>query len=43
MSGIALQILSVSVFGKMPTLQAFQRAGRPEKGGGFCNQLPLWN
>jgi hypothetical protein len=38
-----LQILSVSVFEKMPLLQAFQSAGHSEEGGDFCNQLALWN
>jgi hypothetical protein len=38
-----LQILSVSVFEKMPLLQAFQSADHLEEGGDFCNQLSLWN
>jgi hypothetical protein len=36
-----LQILSVSVFDKMPLLQAFLSAGHSEEGGGFYNRLPL--
>jgi hypothetical protein len=38
-----LQILSVSVFEKMPLLQAFQSAEHSSEGGDFCNQLSLWN
>ena len=38
-----LQILSVSVFEKMPLLQAFQSADYSNEGGDFCNQLALWN
>jgi len=37
------QILSVSVFEKMPLLQAFQSTNRSEEGGDFCNQLSPWN
>jgi hypothetical protein len=35
--------LSVSVFEKMPLLQAFQSTDYSEEGGDFCNQLSLWN
>jgi hypothetical protein len=38
-----LQILSVSVFEKMPLLQAFQDGGCKINGGGFCNQLQLFD
>jgi transposase len=38
-----LQILSVSVFEKMPLLQAFQDGECTIKGGDFCNQLQLFN
>ena len=38
-----LQILSVSVFEKMPLLQAFQSADYSSEGGDFRNQLSLWN
>ena len=38
-----LQILSVSVFEKMPLLQAFQSAEHISEGGDFCNQLSLWD
>ena len=38
-----LQILSVSVFEKMPLLQAFQRADYSNKKDDFCNQLSLWD
>jgi len=35
--------LSVSVFEKMPLLQAFQGADHSSEGGDFCNQLSLWD
>jgi hypothetical protein len=38
-----LQILSVSVFEKTPLLQAFQGADHSTEGGGYCNQLSLWD
>jgi hypothetical protein len=38
-----LQILSVSVFEKMPLLQAFQSTDYSNESGDFCNQLSLWN
>lgn len=38
-----LQILSVSVFEKMPILQAFQSTDNSKEGGDFCNQLSLWD
>jgi len=38
-----LQILSVSVFEKMPILQAFQSTDYTSGGGDFCNQLSLWD
>jgi hypothetical protein len=38
-----LQILSVSVFEKMPLLQAFQSTDNSKEGGDFCNQLSLWD
>ena len=38
-----LQILNVSVFEKMPLLQAFQGTGHSGEGGDFCNQLSLWD
>jgi len=38
-----LQILSVSVFEKMPLLQAFQRTDYSNEKGDFCNQLSLWD
>jgi hypothetical protein len=38
-----LQILSVSVFEKMPLLQAFQSTEHSSEGGDFCNQLSLWD
>lgn len=38
-----LQILSVSVFEKMPLLQAFQEMECTIKGGDFCNQLQLFD
>jgi len=38
-----LQILSVSVFEKMPLLQAFQEGECTIKGGDFCNQLQLFD
>lgn len=38
-----LQILSVSVFEKMPLLEAFQSADYSNGGGNFCNQLSLWD
>ncbi len=38
-----LQILSVSVFEKMPLLQAFQRTDHSKEIGDFCNQLSLWD
>ena len=38
-----LQILSVSIFEKMPLLQAFQSTDRLNESGDSCNQLLLWN
>ncbi len=38
-----LQILSVSVFEKMPLLQAFQNGECKITGDDFCNQLQLWD
>ena len=38
-----LQILSVSVFEKMPLLQAFQRTDYTIKKDDFCKQLSLWD
>ena len=38
-----LQILSVSVFEKMPLLQAFQRSDYSNEKDDFCNQLSLWD
>jgi len=38
-----LQILSVSVFEKMPLLQAFQRTDSLTGGSDLCNQLSLWD
>ncbi len=38
-----LQILSVSVFEKMPILQAFHGVDDPDEGGDFCKQLLLWD
>jgi hypothetical protein len=35
--------LSVSVFEKMPLLQAFQSTEHSSEGGDFCNQLSLWD
>lgn len=38
-----LQILSVSVFEKMPLLQAFQLQDYSNENSGNCNQLSLWD
>ena len=38
-----LQILSVSVFEKMPLLQAFQSSNYSVEDSGNCNQLSLWD
>jgi hypothetical protein len=38
-----LQILSVSVFEKMPLLQAFQRTDYTSEKNDFCKQLSLWD
>ena len=38
-----LQILSVSVFEKMPILQAFQQEDYVNEGCDFCKQLSLWD
>lgn len=40
---IILQILSVTVFEKMPILQAFQGTDDSIDDGDFCKQLLLWN